>query len=180
MDVFLERGFDAATTGEIAAAADLGAGTFYLHFETKRACYETLCRRAAREMIDRWRAGVRRTMPVSDRIALALRVAAEFWEEDRARARLLLEGGPTFGAEAHYRLLEDLAQVMDGDLAGARQRDPSLPSAEVVATVVVGLGIELGRVIVGSPAPVSRRTIDGTIALARRALGTLPARVAAR
>ncbi|MGH7859653.1 MAG: helix-turn-helix domain-containing protein, partial [Candidatus Binatia bacterium] len=38
--VFKERGYDAATTGEIAAAADLGAGTFYCHFQDKRDVYE--------------------------------------------------------------------------------------------------------------------------------------------
>ena len=53
--VFLRLGFDAATTGEIADAADVGAGTFYLHFRDKRDAFETLCRRAAREVIERWR-----------------------------------------------------------------------------------------------------------------------------
>ena len=56
LKVFLERGFDAATTAEMATAADVGAGTFYLHFRDKRDVYETISRRAAREMIARWRA----------------------------------------------------------------------------------------------------------------------------
>ena len=42
----------AATTGEIARAADVGAGTFYLHFRDKRAVYEGIARRAAHDVIE--------------------------------------------------------------------------------------------------------------------------------
>ncbi|MEO2166599.1 MAG: helix-turn-helix domain-containing protein, partial [bacterium] len=35
--VFLERGYDGATTGEIARSAGVAAGTYYLYFDDKRA-----------------------------------------------------------------------------------------------------------------------------------------------
>ena len=169
--VFCRLGFDSATTGEIASAADVGAGTFYLHFRDKRDVFETLCRHAAREVIERWRARLGPDTPLAESVALALEAAAEFWQEDRTRARLLLEGGPTFGSEAHVRLLEHFAALFAGD---ARKKSSAAvlaaPAPEVVATVAVGLAIELGRVIVGTPPAKARRTVAGTIELARRTL----------
>jgi AcrR family transcriptional regulator len=168
--VFLRLGFDAATTGEISAEADVGAGTFYLHFRDKRDVFETLCRHAAREVIDRWRERLPAEPPLAESVALALEAAAEYWSENRARARLLLDGGPTFGSEAHVRLLEHFAGLIAGDVRSSRPTSLAAPSPEVAATVVVGLAIELGRVIVGMRPTVARRTVAGTIALARRTL----------
>ena len=39
---------------------------------------------------------LRRSLGYGDYVALGLETAAEFWQEDRERARLLLEGGPAF------------------------------------------------------------------------------------
>jgi large conductance mechanosensitive channel len=166
--VFLERGFGAATTAEMAAAADVGAGTFYLHFKDKRDVYETIVRHAAREMIARWHGRLRRGLAYGDYVALALRTVAEFWEEDRARARLLLEGGPTFSAEAHLAFVEDIAEMIGREFAPSGPRRPR-PSAAVTATVIVGLGIEIGRLIVADPGRKSRAAVEGTIEFARRA-----------
>ena len=176
--VFLERGFDAATTAEIAVAADLGAGTFYLHFKDKRDVYETIARRAAREMIERWRRRFRSGLGYGDYVALGLETSAAFWEEDRERARLLLEGGPTFSAEAHVELVRDLAEVIRGEFP-SRSRSPNArATAAVMATVIIGLGIEIGRMIVGDQSRRARDAIRGTIELARRAFG--PVRALAR
>src|SRR5436853_7800060 len=81
LKVFLERGFDAATTAEMATAADVGAGTFYLHFKDKRDVYETIARRAARQMIDRWLKRLRPGLGYGDYVALGLETVAEFWSE---------------------------------------------------------------------------------------------------
>ncbi|MGH7822161.1 MAG: TetR/AcrR family transcriptional regulator [Candidatus Binatia bacterium] len=163
--VFTERGYDAATTGEIAAAADLGAGTFYCHFRDKRDVYEALARRAAREMIEAWQSRLRPGMPLGDSMALALELTAAFWSEDRDRARLLLEGGPSFGSAGHLRLVEDVADLIRR-MAGQRGRGG--PSPEVAATVVIGLGIELGRIIVGGDSRRARETVAGSVELLRR------------
>ena len=164
--VFLRRGYDAATTGEIAAEADLGAGTFYLHFRDKRDVYEALARRAAREMTGRWRTRMRPDMALREILALGLEVAAAYWVEDRERARLLLEGGPSFGSDAHLRLVRDVSELIAGLSRGGRRSDPS---PEVVATVALGLAIELGRMIVAG-GPEAEATVEGTIDLVRRTM----------
>src|SRR2546427_9250031 len=89
LEVFCARGYDGATTGEMARAADVAAGTFYLHFRDKRAAFERLARHAAHDLLARWRAAMQPGMGIADRVALALRLTVEFWRADPRRARLL-------------------------------------------------------------------------------------------
>jgi len=164
--VFCARGYDAATTAEMARAADVAAGTFYVHFRDKRAAFERLARRAAHDLLARWRASLRPEMRVADRVALALRLTAEFWRADLRRARLLLEGGPSFGSEGHLRFVDEIAAAL---AAGRRPRRP-LPTRPV-ALLVAALGIELGRLIVAHPEPDPE--VDELVRLVRRSLGHL-------
>ena len=43
--VFLEKGFDAASMGEIARAAGVSKGTLYVYFDDKQALFDAMCRR---------------------------------------------------------------------------------------------------------------------------------------
>ncbi len=162
--VFCARGYDAATTAEIAHAADVGAGTFYLYFKDKRATYEKLARRATHDLLDRWRAAMRAEMSLAARVDLALRLAADYWRADPARARLLLEGGPSFGSENHIRFVDEIAATL------------AVPERKVapyraLALLVAGLGIELGRLIVADPD--ATRDVDELVRLLRRSLAHL-------
>ena len=160
---FVARGYDAATTGEMARTADVAAGTFYLHFRDKRAAYERLASHAAHDLLARWRAVLRPGMRVADRVVTGLRLAADFWRADRERARLLLEGGPSFGSEGHLRFVAEIAAVLS---VGGPARRP-LPT-RALSLLVAGLGIELGRVIVARPDPDAE--IEELIRLVRRSL----------
>jgi AcrR family transcriptional regulator len=143
--VFCEHGYDAATTGEMAHVADVAAGTFYLHFRDKRAVYERLARRAAHDLLERWRAAIPSGASREGRVRLALGLAARFWREDPDRARLLLEGGPSLGSEGHLRFVDEIAAIV----AEAPEAPSDVPAARPHALVIAGLGIELGRLIVG-------------------------------
>src|SRR5207247_1775310 len=132
LDVFCARGYDAATTAEMARVADVAAGTFYLHFRDKRAAFERLAGQAARDLLARWRGAMRPGMRVADRVALALRLAAEFWRADPRRARLLLEGGPSFGSEGHLRFVDEIAAALRETGSRASRPVPSRPLALVV------------------------------------------------
>ena len=145
--VFCARGYDAATTAEMARAADVAAGTFYLHFRDKRAAFERLAREAAHDLLTRWQAAMRPGMRVAERVALALRLTAEFWRADLRRARLLLEGGPSFGSEGHLRFVDEIATALRGRDGRGRKPLPARP----LALLVAGLGIELGRLVVADP-----------------------------
>jgi len=168
LEVFKSRGYDAATTGEMARAADVAAGTFYLHFRDKRAAYEAVARHAVHELLAGWRAALRPSMRVSDRIVLGLRLAAEFWRADLGRARLLLEGGPSFGSEGHLRLVDEIAAAL---AAAPRTRRPAPTRA--LALLLAGLGIELGRLIVARPDPGPDVDVEEVVRLVRRSLAHL-------
>ena len=163
LDDFCARGYDGATTGEMARAADVAAGTFYLHFRDKRAAFERLARHAAHDLLGRWRAAMRPGMRVADRVVLALQLTAEFWRADPRRARLLLEGGPSFGSDGHLRFVDEIAAALD-----ATRGRKSLP-ARPLALLVAGLGIELGRLIVADP----RADVNSVLRLVRRSLAHL-------
>lgn len=164
LSTFVTRGYDAATTGEMARGADVAAGTFYLHFRDKRAVYERLASRAAHDLLARWRAALRPGMPVADRVVTGLRLAADFWRADIARARLLLEGGPSFGSEGHLRFVDEIAAVLAEGAPGGRRPVPT----RALSLLVAGLGIELGRVIVARPTPDAE--IEELIRMVRRSL----------
>jgi AcrR family transcriptional regulator len=140
--VFCARGYDAATTAEMAHEADVAAGTFYLHFRDKRAAYERLAAQAAHDLLAQWQAAMRPRMPVAERVVLGLRLAADYWRADRARARLLLEGGPSFGSDGHMRFVDAIATALASDVRGHGE------FTRACALLVAGMGIELGRLIV--------------------------------
>ena len=146
--VFCERGYDATTTGEIARVADVAAGTFYLHFRDKRAIYECLAGRSAHELLELSLEALRPEILSLERIAVALRITAEYWRSDLPRTRLLLEGGPSLGSEGHARFVDEIAQLLaDAPDIGSRPG----ATAQSLAHLVTGLGIELGRLIAARP-----------------------------
>lgn len=163
--IFLTRGYDAATTTEIARAADLGAGTFYCHFSDKRAAFESVAERAARAMMERWERAIDPGMAVRDGVTLALEIAAAYWRENPARARLLLEGGPSFGTAAHLRLVEDLGAVLRNRFTGRRGVRLAALEGRALAALVVGVAIEIGRLVLGG----RQATVARLLGLARRA-----------
>ena len=50
--LFIERGYHATRPQDIARAADVGHGTFYLHFADKRACFLAFAEAARAELED--------------------------------------------------------------------------------------------------------------------------------
>jgi AcrR family transcriptional regulator len=160
--VFRERGYDAATTGEMARVAGVAAGTFYVHFRDKRAAFEALAHRAAHELLVAWRAALTPAMPAAAAVATGLRLAADFWRAAPELARLLLEGGPSLGSLGHLRLVDELA----GTLAGHPVPADTTPRS--LALLLAGLGIEIGRVVAARPAATS--DVDDLLRLAERLL----------
>ena len=164
LEVFCARGYDAATTGEMARVADVAAGTFYLHFRDKRAVYERLASRAAHDLLERWRQAISPGASRNERVRLALDLAARFWRADRERARLLLEGGPSLGSEGHLRFVDEIAQIV-AKAPDARAATRDAEDARSHALLIAGLGIELGRLIVGQAPPPA----EGPVSLVQRA-----------
>ncbi len=133
--LFLEHGYDASTLGEVTERADLGTGTLYLHFRDKRALYEALARRAVLSM---WNAWVERARAIDDpaeQIRLMIRVAIEFFAEDRRRAVLFLEQGPALESFLVADISAGIGRVLRGRVA--------VPS--MAANLVIGAALAAGR-----------------------------------
>jgi AcrR family transcriptional regulator len=130
-EIFLEKGYDSATTREISARADLGAGTFYVHFRDKRDIYDALVRRANREMHGKWLEARRPEMSVEEQVVAALRVSFEYFRKNAGLARLILIEGPPVDAEYTMRLHSGIGSELPAsrELGGNRGgNNPLLPS----------------------------------------------------
>lgn len=148
LEVFRQRGYDGATTAEMARVADVASGTFYLYFRDKRDAYEAIARDTSRELLTRWRADLSSDRDLRGSIERALRLAVDIWRSDLDRARLLVEGGPALGGAAHFVLVDEVARSL------AELRHSAVPAAgdRGRALLLVATGIEMGRVLARRPA----------------------------
>jgi hypothetical protein len=94
------------------------------------------------------------------------------WREHLGRARLLLEDGPSLGTAAHVRLVDDVAAEIRARFPRPGGAVIGVAEARVLAALIVGLGIEIGRLVLGgggrATPPAAARLID----LAARAAGS--------
>ena len=159
LEVFIERGYDAASPGLVTERADLGTGTFYLHFRDKRAVYEAIVRTRLVALRRKW-ADERTKKGLdgepSEEISLMIRVVVEALLADVPYARLILFDGPPLESW----LVEDIGRGV-ADVIGAR-----VPNAEFVANLVIGSTIAAGRWALSRPdaIPKSRAITDAAIA----------------
>ena len=163
-EIFLEKGYDNATTREISARADLGAGTFYVHFRDKRAVYDALVRRANREMHRQWLEARKPKMSVEERVVSALRVSFDYFRENADLARLILIDGPPVDAEYTMKLHSGIgselhAILKDGiESGGVSEIEPT-----VLATVLMGIAVVMGRWVLSPQPPENQREIEEEI-----------------
>jgi AcrR family transcriptional regulator len=146
--VFLDRGYDGATTGEIARSAGVAAGTYYLYFEDKRAAFSAVSGRAARDLLSRLQPAIVPGMTAATLTRIALELVAEFWRTDPALSQLILSGGPALGIERDENgeaFVDEVAATIAG--AGIRRGEEAM----ALALYLVGLSQQLGHLIVARP-----------------------------
>lgn len=163
-DIFLEKGYDSATTREIAERADLGAGTFYVHFSDKRAIYDALVRRANREMHQRWLDARAPDMSVEEQVVAALSTSFDYFRDNADLARLILIEGPPVDAEytmkIHSGIGAELHEILkDGIKSGAvSEIEPA-----VLSTVLMGISVVMGRWLLSPHAQENSKEIEKEI-----------------
>jgi len=150
--LFLERGYDATVLGDVTARADLGTGTLYLHFRDKRGLYEAVARRAVLSMWSAWVERARGVDEPAEQIRLMIRVAIEFFTEDRRRALLFLKQGPALESF----LIEDISAGI-GRVLGGRVAVPSM-----AANLVIGAALAAGRWWLTAPRAVDTEALIRT------------------
>ncbi|GAB4344731.1 MAG: TetR/AcrR family transcriptional regulator [Candidatus Abyssubacteria bacterium] len=162
--IFLEKGYDNATTREISARADLGAGTFYVYFRDKRDIFDALVRRANRAMHRRWLEARKPGMSVEQQVVAALKVSFQYFSENAALARLILIEGPPVDAEYTMRLHSGIGEELRDILKdGIKSGRLSEIEPAVLATVIIGISVVMGRWMLSPQPPKNRREIEEAI-----------------
>lgn len=80
--LFIERGYDATRPQDIAREAGLGHGTFYLHYEDKRACFLAFVEDARVEFYEFMRERVGRSGSIEEIIERTLKAIYEYSDQN--------------------------------------------------------------------------------------------------
>jgi AcrR family transcriptional regulator len=138
-----DKGLQATKIADIAAAADVGVGTFYLHFDTKEALYDALVEDAVQRMkaaIDAAREGI--DDPVAESHA-ATGAMCRFARDNREVFKLVF--GPT---AAHHDVVRRAQAIFAEDIERTIRRGiergvfGSVPPA-IAAQAMVGMSTQL-------------------------------------
>jgi AcrR family transcriptional regulator len=141
--VLADKGLQATKIADIAAAADVGVGTFYLHFDTKEALYDALVEDAVQRMkavIDAAREGI--DDPVAETNA-ATGAMCRFARDNREVFKLVF--GPT---AAHHDVVRRAQAIFAEDIERTIRRGiergvfGSVPPA-IAAQAMVGMSTQL-------------------------------------
>lgn len=127
--VFAEKGFDGASTREIAARADVNISSLHYHWDSKETLFAAILASVQNELIERLRGVVGGAPPATPAdarrtIEAAMGVTFDFFADDLSVPRLLmrriLDGGGSFEAadglslESAWPTFIDWTQVFTG------------------------------------------------------------------
>ncbi|WP_139738254.1 TetR/AcrR family transcriptional regulator [Actinomyces wuliandei] len=137
MRLFAERGFDRVTVADITEAADIGKGTFFTHFPSKRDVFRYLGEQVTEVM----EAAAQESGTAQERLARLLG-AATAWLEDHPEPARQMVGSRSFSASldlaspSQQRFHQVLARILaDGVAAGQLRADlPVDDAAQLVQT----------------------------------------------
>jgi AcrR family transcriptional regulator len=162
--LFADRGLHGVTSHEIARAAGVAAGTFYLHFRDKTDVYRHIVFHATDEL----QARVQQAVGAASSDVLGQRVRAEaivsFAEQNRDLVRIVF----STDAEAASVEADALTRMVDALEARLRleQQDGSFPAdlhPEVCARAHVGMTAHLIDWWTQDPSRASRETVIDTL-----------------
>jgi AcrR family transcriptional regulator len=140
--VFAARGYHDASIAEITELADVGVGTFYLHFRDKDEAFTTLLQEGLREIREQVLAAVGER-PQEQALAVVIRTILRHAYERRDLFQISLSGGGqvarTFRAQAW--LAEGLTQVLEAANARGLLKGYTLPLLARFITGMITQGI---------------------------------------
>ncbi len=131
--VIARKGYHQTRIADIAGEADVGLGTFYLHFKTKNEIFIELIETGAGEllaMIDQAKAGME---SAQDKLSITITTVLEAAAENPEPFRIVFGHGPAFldlMVRVHELFIEHLRADLEPNL-GAR--------ADAVANLTIGM-----------------------------------------
>jgi AcrR family transcriptional regulator len=141
--VLAEKGYHNAKVADIAAAADIGVGTFYLYYPTKDALFLELVEETARSLRDEIAQARAQVNGLAEKIRAAHRAFFRFARDNRELLKIVFGHGNTFNA-----LLRQVYAMFVADAAGRVSEGVEhavfrpLPS-QVVANALVGMAVQV-------------------------------------
>jgi AcrR family transcriptional regulator len=154
--LFVEQGYESVSVGAVTTRADLGAGTYYLHFRDMRAIYEAIVRRELLALRSAWLekrgASVREGDAVGD-ISLMVQMVLQSVLHDEGLARLVLLDGPPIEGW----LLDDIGREMTAVLKA------HVTNPELVSALVIGATLNAARWSLGHPRSVSTKRLVASV-----------------
>ncbi len=163
--LFVKLGYDATRPQDIARAAGVATGTFYLHFEDKRDAFLAFTDEAAHELMERVRARTSAVQSFAERLLLSLEVITEYSERHPgvlaaafAEASVIAAGAPE-SASLRDRLAQSLAQALREGMSRGELRSDYDPT--LIAHAIVGLAQQGLRF--GTQGRVERRMLLETL-----------------
>jgi len=171
--LFATDGYDATRPQDIARAADVAIGTFYVHFSDKRAAFLAFTEAAAHELMERIRARSADASGFEARLRASLEAILEFSSENPGvlaaafADEAVLAAASTSDVSLRDRLAQSLAE---GLREGMRRRELRRDyDATAIAHAIVGLMQQGLRF--GTRARISREALlDNLVRFCARAL----------
>lgn len=162
--LFARHGPAGVTSHEIAAAAGLASGTFYLHFKDKGELFRELTDQAANELESRLVAAAALGSDQPTIVAAQAEALVGFAHDHRELFRIVFAPGGE-GAEAGARVLERLARGVRARrrAAVARGQAWTCLDADVLAQAIVGMWVRVLSWWVDDPSRASRAEIVRTL-----------------
>jgi AcrR family transcriptional regulator len=136
--VFAARGYHEASIAEITETADVGVGTFYLHFRDKDEIFQTLLEEGLRDIREHVAAGAME-LPIEQILSASIRLTLHYAYHRRDIFRIALTGGGLRmrGIRARVPLIEGFTRI----LVAAEERgllenyDPALLARMITGVV---------------------------------------------
>jgi AcrR family transcriptional regulator len=161
--LFAERGLHAVTSHDIASAAGVAAGTFYLHFRDKHELFRELVFGAIGELERRIEVSVH---PLLGQPEPAARARAEVllgFAEDHGELVRMAFGRGSEAASVGADALDHLVARLEADIAALRPEDATPLHPAVTAQALVGMWARVVTWWAESPGRAPREAVLQTM-----------------
>lgn len=121
--VFATRGYHDASIAEITEQADVGVGTFYLHFRDKDEAFTTLLEEGFQQLREQVKAAVqasRQRSPDEPLLSIIMQAIFQHAYEQRDLFQIALTGGGLFAHVRAFRVQTVLTEALTRTLEGYR------------------------------------------------------------
>ncbi|MCP3986450.1 MAG: TetR/AcrR family transcriptional regulator [bacterium] len=163
--LFVERGYHGTRPQDIASAADLATGTFYIHFADKREAFLAFSEQASRELMERVHAAAGESSDFEDRIYRSLEALLGYSDENPGVLKTAFADATVIAADVPRsaglpeQLAESIAQGLRQGMKAGRLVDEMDP--DLIAHGIVGLVSQVLRY--GTERGTPRETLLGNV-----------------